>query len=43
MTDEDLRKRHLPTAINWVVQSGAVDFLHLMLVNMRWLTKNKTR
>jgi DNA polymerase I-like protein with 3'-5' exonuclease and polymerase domains len=23
--------------INWVVQSSAVDFLHLMLVSMRWL------
>uniref|UniRef100_A0A182PVA5 DNA polymerase subunit gamma-1 n=1 Tax=Anopheles epiroticus TaxID=199890 RepID=A0A182PVA5_9DIPT len=29
--------RFLPTRINWVVQSGAVDFLHLMLVCMRWL------
>lgn len=28
---------YLPTRINWVVQSSAVDFLHLMLVNMRWL------
>ncbi|KAH8238861.1 hypothetical protein KR038_005045 [Drosophila bunnanda] len=30
-------QRFLPTRINWVVQSGAVDFLHLMLVSMRWL------
>uniref|UniRef100_A0A182N1E0 DNA polymerase subunit gamma-1 n=1 Tax=Anopheles dirus TaxID=7168 RepID=A0A182N1E0_9DIPT len=30
-------ERFLPTRINWVVQSGAVDFLHLMLVCMRWL------
>ncbi|XP_053678143.1 DNA polymerase subunit gamma-1, mitochondrial [Anopheles nili] len=29
--------RFLPTRVNWVVQSGAVDFLHLMLVCMRWL------
>lgn len=29
--------RHLPTRVNWVVQSGAVDFLHLMLVSMCWL------
>ncbi|XP_063239493.1 DNA polymerase subunit gamma-1, mitochondrial [Bacillus rossius redtenbacheri] len=29
--------RYLPTRVNWVVQSGAVDFLHLMLVSMRWL------
>lgn len=29
--------KYIPTRINWVVQSGAVDFLHLMLVCMRWL------
>ena len=23
--------------MNWVVQSSAVDYLHLMLVSMRWL------
>ena len=23
--------------INWVVQSSAVDFLHLLLVTVRWL------
>lgn len=33
----DQEQRFLPTRINWVVQSGAVDFLHLMLVSMRWL------
>lgn len=33
----DNEDRFLPTRINWVVQSGAVDFLHLMLVSMRWL------
>ncbi|XP_065337156.1 DNA polymerase subunit gamma-1, mitochondrial [Cloeon dipterum] len=27
----------LTTRVNWVVQSSAVDFLHLMLVSMRWL------
>lgn len=27
----------LPSRINWVVQSSAVDYLHLMLVCMRWL------
>lgn len=32
----DHNDKHLPTRINWVVQSGAVDFLHLMLVSMRW-------
>lgn len=23
--------------MNWVVQSSAVDYLHLMLVSMKWL------
>lgn len=27
----------MTSRINWVVQSSAVDFLHLMLVCMRWL------
>ncbi|XP_066999323.2 DNA polymerase subunit gamma-1, mitochondrial [Anabrus simplex] len=35
--------RFLPTRVNWVVQSGAVDFLHLMLVCMRWLQGSSTR
>jgi len=39
-TDDD---KFLPTKINWVVQSGAVDFLHLMLVSMRWLMKDNAR
>lgn len=34
-TDTD--DKYIPTRVNWVVQSGAVDFLHLMLVCMRWL------
>ncbi|XP_057662077.1 DNA polymerase subunit gamma-1, mitochondrial [Diorhabda carinulata] len=34
---------YLPTRVNWVVQSGAADFLHLMLVCMRWITGDKTR
>lgn len=33
----------LTTRINWVVQSSAVDFLHLMLVCMRWLLDPQTR
>lgn len=36
-------ERFLPTRINWVVQSGAVDFLHLMLVSMRWLMGSNIR
>lgn len=35
--------RFLPTRVNWVVQSGAVDFLHLMLVCMRWLMGDRIR
>lgn len=35
--------RYLPTKVNWVVQSGAADFLHLMLVCMRWIMNDKVR
>ncbi len=27
---------YLPSRINWVVQSSAVDYLHLLLVAMKW-------
>ena len=27
----------MTSRINWVVQSSAVDYLHLMLVCMKWL------
>jgi len=27
----------LTTRINWVVQSSGVDYLHLLLVSMKWL------
>lgn len=40
---ESNNDRFLSTKVNWVVQSGAVDFLHLMLVCMRWLMKDKVR
>ncbi|XP_044254908.1 DNA polymerase subunit gamma-1, mitochondrial [Tribolium madens] len=40
LTSDD---RYLPTRINWVVQSGAADFLHLMLVCMRWIMGDKAR
>jgi len=42
MNDVDVDK-FVPTRINWVVQSGAVDFLHLMLVCMRWLIHPSVR
>ncbi|XP_046390604.1 DNA polymerase subunit gamma-1, mitochondrial [Ischnura elegans] len=35
---ERVGSRFLPTRVNWVVQSGAVDFLHLLLVAMRSLS-----
>lgn len=39
----DAEDKYLPTRVNWVVQSGAADFLHLMLVCMRWITEDKIR
>ena len=27
----------IPSRINWVVQSSAVDYLHLLLTSMDWL------
>lgn len=27
----------MTSRVNWVVQSSAVDYLHLMLVCMKWL------
>ncbi|XP_049777585.1 DNA polymerase subunit gamma-1, mitochondrial isoform X2 [Schistocerca cancellata] len=40
---EDNDDRTLPTRVNWVVQSGAVDFLHLLLVSLRWLLPPSAR
>ncbi|KAF6213912.1 hypothetical protein GE061_011637 [Apolygus lucorum] len=39
----DQEEKHNSTRINWVVQSGAVDYLHLMLVSMRWFLGSKPR
>ncbi|XP_065209751.1 DNA polymerase subunit gamma-1, mitochondrial [Planococcus citri] len=36
-------QKFMPTRINWVVQSSAADFLHLLLVCMRWLIGPKIR
>ncbi|XP_076760143.1 DNA polymerase gamma, catalytic subunit tam [Xylocopa sonorina] len=36
-------EKYLPTKVNWIVQSGAVDFLHLMLVSMKWLMRDNVR
>lgn len=38
-----MEDRFLPTRINWVVQSGAADYLHLMLVCMKWLMGDKVK
>ncbi|XP_076847842.1 DNA polymerase subunit gamma-1 [Brachyhypopomus gauderio] len=32
-----VRDEFITSRVNWVVQSSAVDYLHLMLVAMRWL------
>lgn len=34
---QDKAKDFVTSRVNWVVQSSAVDFLHLLLVNMRWM------
>lgn len=34
---QDQAKDFVTSRVNWVVQSSAVDFLHLVLVNMKWL------
>ncbi|KAL4624293.1 DNA polymerase subunit gamma-1 [Arapaima gigas] len=34
---EVVRDEFITSRVNWVVQSSAVDYLHLMLVAMRWL------
>lgn len=35
--DQDHSQDFVTSRVNWVVQSSAVDFLHLVLVNMKWL------
>jgi DNA polymerase gamma 1 len=37
LLNEDIRRSFLTSIVNWVVQSSAVDYLHLMLVSMRHL------
>ncbi|CAD5215857.1 unnamed protein product [Bursaphelenchus xylophilus] len=37
MGHDDFQMKYKRTSINWVVQSSAVDFLHLLLVCMKWL------
>uniref|UniRef100_A0A7E4WC68 DNA-directed DNA polymerase n=1 Tax=Panagrellus redivivus TaxID=6233 RepID=A0A7E4WC68_PANRE len=36
---EAFRAKYKRTVINWVIQSTAVDFLHMLLVCMKWLTE----
>lgn len=35
--EQDQARDFATSRVNWVVQSSAVDFLHLVLVNMKWL------
>jgi DNA polymerase subunit gamma-1 len=37
LSSDLVKKDFLTSVINWVVQSSGVDYLHLMLVNMKWL------
>ncbi|RWS03724.1 DNA polymerase subunit gamma-1-like protein [Dinothrombium tinctorium] len=37
LVSAEVRKDFITSIINWVVQSSAVDYLHLMLVSMKWL------
>ncbi|XP_054169229.1 DNA polymerase subunit gamma-1-like [Oppia nitens] len=34
-----VKHNYITSRVNWVVQSSAVDFLHIMLVTMKWLFK----
>ncbi|KAE9552071.1 hypothetical protein FO519_004728 [Halicephalobus sp. NKZ332] len=34
---QDFRAKYKRTIINWVIQSTAVDFLHMLLISMKWL------
>jgi DNA polymerase gamma 1 len=33
-------KKFMTSRVNWVVQSSAVDYLHIMLVCMNWLIEH---
>ena len=37
LESEHVRDDFMTSLVNWVVQSSAVDFLHLMLICMKWL------
>ncbi|VDM31475.1 unnamed protein product [Hydatigera taeniaeformis] len=39
LTPKAVKDDFLPSRINWVVQSSAVDYLHCLLVFMAWLIK----
>ncbi|SPO29438.1 related to MIP1 - DNA-directed DNA polymerase gamma catalytic subunit, mitochondrial [Ustilago trichophora] len=34
-----MSEEYMPSRINWVVQSSGVDYLHLLITAMEWLTK----
>ena len=37
MESDKVGNDFIPSRINWVVQSSAVDYLHLLLTSMDWL------
>ena len=37
LTSEIVGSDYLPSRVNWVVQSSAVDYLHLLLSAMKWM------
>lgn len=39
LSRHDHNNQFLTTRINWVVQSSGVDYLHLLLVSMKWLLR----
>ena len=42
LESDDVKEAFMTSLINWVVQSSAVDYLHLMLVSMKWLFESQT-
>ena len=36
---DNFRTKYKRTVINWVIQSTAVDFLHMLIVCMKWICK----
>ena len=43
LTSEVVGTDYLPSRVNWVVQSSAVDYLHLLLSAMKWIQRIRYR